>query len=187
MALRLFRCRSLVAKNEVAEERPQGHRDHDPSVVSHEDQPAITVSDRLPNSKVVPLRFGRARSDSHEHECVECLRGVHDGLYQLDPPADLCLVPSCGPRQRRRLSSEITSGLKVSNLASGTHACRRDYFKRKEDKSAQKSHQTGGSLVAQCRRRMKCKTVVVGGGDDIASGGQDSLGIPSTLLRMTIS
>lgn len=41
MALRFFGDRSLVAEDKIAEEGAQSDCDHDPSVVSHEDQPAV--------------------------------------------------------------------------------------------------------------------------------------------------
>lgn len=41
VALRFFGDRSLVTEDKVAKEGAQGDCDHDPSIISHEDQPAV--------------------------------------------------------------------------------------------------------------------------------------------------
>lgn len=111
VALSFFGNRSLVAEDEVAKEGAQGDCDHDPSIVGHENQPALVYQHRVQSGRGEGKK-GIVRLNSHQHERVKRLYGIQDCFDQAHPLVDVRLVLPCCPRQRRSLSNDVASGLR---------------------------------------------------------------------------
>lgn len=114
MALRLLGGRRRATKDQEPQERPQRHGDHDPAVVSHEDQPIRYTQEASVRPRTHPFFHAPfvsgdkiGQDHSHQHESIEGLQRVEGGLDQVHPLADARLVLPYRPRQRRRRLSNV--------------------------------------------------------------------------------
>lgn len=86
MTRRILRSRRPSAKEQIPEAGSEGNGNHDPAVIRHEDKPA-------PVSRYSALTpRPRAGADLHDHESVEVLQPVQNGLDDVRSIGDGDLV-----------------------------------------------------------------------------------------------
>lgn len=113
MARIILGGRSGVAENKISEKSSERDSNHDPAIVSHEDQPAGKAEKKparkknqwsKTRKKETYHRYSgrgvKSEPDSHEHEGVKVLDPVQDGLDDVSALAGILLVSSW--REERR-------------------------------------------------------------------------------------
>ena len=104
MASILLGRRGVASKKEVTQERAQGHRDHDPSIVRHKHKPAILVS--LPE---LQKTANENMKYVHEHEGVKVLQAIQPSLDKMRPLS--CSRLALSWREERCCLSNVPSSI----------------------------------------------------------------------------